>query len=65
MDPVNLVDISSDLFVSTVSQFAHENSLVPPICSRNTRPILDHWVDVTAWEDGPVEHIKREKMPFS
>ena len=39
VDPVNLVDISRLLLVTTVSQLAHENKRCPPMCSRNSRPI--------------------------
>ena len=36
----HLVEMSSDLLVRTVSQWAQEKRRVPPICSKNMRPIL-------------------------
>lgn len=37
--PVNRVDISSLRLVNEVSHVAHANSLDPPMCSKNIRPI--------------------------
>jgi len=42
--PVNRVEISSDRFVRDVSQVPHENSLDPPMCSKNVLPIITPWV---------------------
>lgn len=38
--PVNLVLINSERFVKFVSQVAQENKRVPPMCSKNIRPIV-------------------------
>lgn len=38
--PVKRVEISSDLLVRMVSQFAQENRRVPPMWSRKMRPIF-------------------------
>lgn len=40
MAPVNLVLMSSLLFVRLVSHEAHAYNLVPLMCSRKIRPIL-------------------------
>lgn len=42
--PVNRVLISSERFVKLVSHRAHENRRLPPMCSRNTFPIL--WLQI-------------------
>ena len=41
--PVNLVLINSDRFVKFVSHLAHEKRRLPPICSRNIRPMMILW----------------------